>query len=418
MIITFSGPSGAGKSTLIAELLKTDIFKNKKVVVKEEDDFFVINIAKRVLGENIFTKYKDEWYFQKKHEGISYKVFKGVSKICYPLVVYLEFLLFYIYYEILFRDKLLITDRFVYDSEVSFRTLMNINGLVFTYLYDCFPRTYHSFLIMIDLDNAAVKRNKNNRPGANTSTKGFHENVLKLYEKIGAKHKLLVIDNNRNLKKSIEEIKSHIINKEKLLQIHEISLCGMDGAGKTTIATKICEYAEQLNIHCGVAHFVHNNVIYKLLLRFGLYENSEDIKETYKRKREHSLRERQKQTSFTRAFLRFADSYIQYIYYKIIFWNKLVIYDRYFYDYVVSFEYLTIPHRTLFNKLIPNVKNRFLILPNPLTSYKRKPERVKEFFIDNYKLYKKMARDLNMEIINTENKNPESAFQEVIKKLK
>ena len=417
MIISFSGSSGAGKSTIIAQILKSGIFKDKKVTVREEDSFVIIKLLKHVLGENIFSRYKEEWYFKKRYNDFFYKVFSVFSYIFYPVVVYLAFLVVYIKYGILFKKTVLIIDKFIYDHEVNFKTLIGVNNKFVDWLYNHFPRPYLSFLIDINLTNAVLIRNKHNIPGKITANKSFHKNVLTHFLKIAKKHNILLIDNNGDLKDTIKNINRHIINKEKFLNAKRIAICGLDGAGKTTIANMLAKYADSLNIKCKIVHFIHNNLLYKLLLSVGYYRFDGPKNLLFKMKREHSAREMVKKTPFIMAFLRFFDSYVQYLFYTIVDRNKLIIFDRYFYDYLVSFEYLNIKNRSFFSKLIPDIENKFLLQSQPMTYYRRKPERVKAFFIECHNIYLKVAKKQNIKVIDTEKKDPDSAFQEIMESI-
>ena len=141
-------------------------------------------------------------------------------------------------------------------------------------------------------------------------------------------------------------------------------------------------------------------------------KNSQDI--IYKKSRERSARERLKTTPFILAALRFLDSYIQYLFFLAINSGKLMVFDRYFYDYLVSFEYLNIRWRFFFSKMIPPVKYTFLFESTPMTSYVRKPESVKEFYIESHDIYLTLAKKKNIRIIKTDTKNPDEILQELI----
>lgn len=418
MIISFSGTSGSGKSAIIAQILKSGIFKGKKVIVRKEDSFITIKLLKYILGENIFSKYKEEKFFRRKYNDVFYKLFSSLAYLFYPIVVYFEFIIEYIRYQFLFKKSVLLADRFLYDYDVIFKNVLEIDNKFVQWLYNHSPRPYLSFLIDINLTTAFL-RNKNNIPGkitANTN-KLFHKNVLTHYHEIAKRHSLLIIDNNGDLKDAVMHIRAHIMNKEKLINVKKIALCGLDGVGKTTIANMLTQYADSLNIKSKVVHFYHQNLLFKLFRFLGFYRIDEPKDLLYRRSRERAARERLKTTPFIMAFLRFFDSYAQYLFYIFINEDKLIIFDRYFYDYLVSFEYLNIRSRSFFSKLIPSVDHKFLLNATPATASKRKPESVKEFFIECHKIYLKMAEEQNIKIINTDNKNPQTIMQELIESI-
>lgn len=417
MVISFSGTSGAGKSKIIAEIKKGKIFSGKKVVIKEEDSFITIRLLKFILGENIFSRYKEEKFFRRQYNGILYRLFSVFSYTFYPVCVYVEYLIEYIWYQMVLKDTILLADRFMYDYEVTFKNVVGIDNRFSRWLFNRAPRPYLSFLIDINLTLALLKRNKNNIPGKITANKAFHQSVILHYRKIAKEHSLLAVDNNGNLDDAVKSICGYITNKKKLLDAKRIAICGLDGTGKTTVANKLAEYANNLNVKCTVVHFYHENLLFKFLRLLGFLKVADTETMEYAKRRERSLRERSKTTPFVLAFLRFFDSYLQYLYSVVVNRDKLIIFDRFFYDYSVSFEYLKIPFRSVFIKLIPHIEQRFILESSPTISYKRKPESVKIFFEECHKIYLKVAQEQKIKIIKNENKKIDVVVQELIESI-
>lgn len=416
MIISFSGTSASGKSTIIAEIVKSNIFEDRKVIVREEDSFLIVRILKRVLGEDIFSKYKEEKFFRRKYNNIFSRTFSVLSYIFYPISVYIELLAEYIWYEKISKNTIVLADRFTYDYDVTFKEVLGISNKFVEWLYSHSPKPYLAFLVDIDL-KTALKRNKNNIPGKITADESFHKNVLARYCYLAKLHKLVVIDNSDKLETAVKEAGRYIVNKKKFEKIKRVAICGLDGSGKSTITAMLARYMDELGIESKVVHFYHQNLLYKLLRLIGFYQSNEPKDVLYRKSRERAERERVGKTTFIKAFLRFFDSYIQYLFFIVIHKDKVIFFDRFFYDYLVSFEYLNIKGRSIFKKFLPAVNNRILLDSMPEISYKRKPESVKEFFNESHDIYLKMAQEQDMKIVHIDNKKPEQVLNEVINNI-
>lgn len=403
MIVAFFGPSSSGKSTLLKEIKKKSFFSGKKTVLKREDDFITIFTLKRILGYKLFSDYKRVKFFEKKSTG-SLKIFSLLVHFFYPILVYLEFFFEYLYYEILFKKKILMRERYIYDYLVTFKDILKISNRLLDFFYKMFPKPSLLFFVSINKETA-MKRNKNNIPNKITAKESFQINVLKLYSEIAKAKNILTIDNNGPLKKSLEKIKFHICAQNKLLKIRSIAISGLDGSGKTALSRAICNYAAQLNVKCKVVHFYHDNMVYKFLKTLGFFKTSSDSipKEFIKRKK----------TSLW-AFLTWIDSYLQYLFAMIFFSKNLIIFDRYFYDYLITFKYHNVKGIQVFEKIIPPVGYKLLVACDPAVALKRKPENTVDFFVLGSKGYTQLAKTYNMKVIDSTSRTNEAIFKQFI----
>jgi len=413
MIIAFSGCSGSGKTTQLKKLKGWDYFKGKRVVVKDEDSFVLVRLAKIFFGEKRFTEYKDnKMSIDEDSSGTS--LFTSFTNFFYPVAVYLEYLIDYIIYEVLFKKKILLKDRYIYDYLVTFEHNLKLKRPLIRFLYLNFPLPYLLFYLDVDL-KTILERNKNNVKGKITSDENFHREVIAAYREIGTKKNLLVIKNN--VKGSAEEIKFHIKNKDKFTKVKRIVVTGLDGAGKTTLATNFTNYLSKLGISWKVAHFYHDNMLHKLLKKVGYYNKNETKEVIYERSRAHNIKVKAEGKPFVWGLLHYIDSYVQLIFFNIMYFNKFIIYDRYFYDFLVSFEFLRVPYREFFARLIIPVKNKFLLMCSPEVMFKRKPETTLEFATEHFDIYIKLVEKYGLTIIDSEKNRPKEVLAKLINEI-
>lgn len=393
MIIAIIGPSGSGKSLTIKHLRKLSVLKRPHL--KREDDFFIFNLFKNKSLVKIVESYKRAKLFRHKKER-NEQIFKVID-FFYPIVIFVEYLLLYIYYEIFFKEKILICERYAYDYYVTSKNILkNKYPAVTDLLLKC-PRPSMVFYLKVT-PNTAFKRSKNLVRGKITNCKAFYKRELDEYEKVMREKKAIFISSETPITNVIKEIKNVIATRNKLLNARRIIFIGMDGSGKTTTANNIVEYANQLGLRAIKAHFFHDNILFKFAKYTGLYHVANSL---------NDLRENQKRIRINPkrgniwALLHFIDSYIQYIFYEVLYNKYIIIYDRYFYDYLVSFKYHEVSLINLFEKIIPKQQFVFCFMASPYTAYKRKPENYLRYFIWMSKQYKKLSYDHKFIHINS-----------------
>lgn len=416
MIIAFCGHSGSGKTTIIYCIKKRFLLSKKRVSVGMEDHFLTVRLAKFLLGNEIFSKYKKKKFYRNPipAQNISDKIFSFTARFFYPFILYVDFLTEYIYYEVIFKEKILLRDRYIYDYIVTYENILGTQNTFIKHLFTHFPKPYLLFYIKINIATA-MKRNKNTAEGRLEGEKLFHQRIIDSYNSMATESGWITIENDRTLNISIEKISHFIDFKKQLAKIKKIAIIGLDGAGKTTLVQLLSEYINQFNIKSKIVHFYHENLLYKLLIRLGFYKVLKMDKGSYAKNRKYASKH--KNASFIMAFLRFVDSYIQFLF-SITYWsNRVIIFDRYFYDYLVSFEYLNVKWRSVFAKLIPSVDRVFLLISRPQIYYRRKPENTRDFFVQNHQIYKRLGKIYTVKIINTTYKTPKNILNEAIKAM-
>lgn len=417
MIISFSGTSGAGKTTIIKELEKALLLSGKKVIVKNEDDFFFINLFKKFFGNSAAANYNKKKLLDiepnlKENNSLSILI-----SVFYPLIVYIETLIEFLIFEVFNKQTVLLKDRFIYDYLVTIRYNLNINNRFYEFLFLHSPKPWLQFFVDIT-EETALKRNKNIVKGSKTMEHSFHFKVIESYRNIAKHRNLISVKNDDKLSDTISCIKTHIAVKQKLSRSKVITISGLDGVGKTTLISNLGRYLEQLNISYIVVHFYHDTVLYKILKKFGFFKQEKTNQAIYKANRKKSILTKQKGKPWIWALFSYIDAFIQYFFYKVFFGRRVIIFDRFFYDYIVTFEYLNIKGGSLFRKFIPKVKNSILLTCNPENIYKRKPENTLKFFKIVGQKYLDMAPYYGILVIDVGNLKQDEVLIEVIKVIK
>jgi hypothetical protein len=179
----------------------------------------------------------------------------------------------------------------------------------------------------------------------------------------------------------------------------------LDGAGKSTTVENLSGQLEKLNLPFKIVHFYYNNLLLKAIRKFKPHKDmsSESMQKSVK----HELKTREKGTkSALWAALILLDSRLQYHWQTVRHPRSLLVFDRFFPDYCVSFDFIGAPYNR--DKLLrhsPAVDKYFLLTGEPNILHDRKPEHTIEFFQQCHIKYEVLAKELDMEVIDTTRTN-------------
>ena len=147
IIISFSGIDGSGKTTL-ANMLKRHMVKYGICVrYRHEYDYFILKYLFKLFGK-------------KRVNSLRQKMFRGEITIIHriwPLAVYFDYILFYIYTRLMKHRSILIMDRNIIDHYLSFKHLGLMNK-IYEFLYRHAPKP--DLLIILTVKPEVAYRRK------------------------------------------------------------------------------------------------------------------------------------------------------------------------------------------------------------------------------------------------------------------
>ncbi len=200
-----------------------------------------------------------------------------------------------------------------------------------------------------------------------------------------------------------------------------IAFIGWDGTGKSTIRKMLMKRLENKFVLIEGLNFPLMNRIKKIILSIN-YFNKNNIEEKHREKKEYK--------SITDIFIAniwYSIVFIYYIYYfiKSKLTNKVLLFDRFVYDYYISLIYLkkNTNFISLLFRLIPKPNLVFFFKANPSTSYNRKKHdhnNEVEYYKEMKELYSEYLERNNIKhhIVNTENMEPNTVYSYIYKKIK
>ena len=200
-----------------------------------------------------------------------------------------------------------------------------------------------------------------------------------------------------------------------------IAFIGWDGTGKSTIRKMLMKRHENKFILIEGLNFPLMNRIKEIILSINYFKKN-NIEKKHREKKEYK-----NGTEIFIANIWYSIVFIYYIYYyvKSKLTNKILLFDRFIYDYYISLIYLkknTNFISTLF-RLIPKPNLVFFFKANPTTSYNRK----KHDHNNEVVYYKEMKilyheyllkNNIKPHVVNTENMEQDVIYSHIYKKIK
>lgn len=198
-----------------------------------------------------------------------------------------------------------------------------------------------------------------------------------------------------------------------------IAFMGNDGSGKTTVIKllekKLIEDGRKVIYVPGYDHLFLDR--FKRWYQKLTGANLDRLHRLY----DNTNKSKTNMLFYLWPYFVFIDCLCLWIRYRLQFW-KVVLFDRYFYDYVISFQHLGIktwPEEFLFLHL-PRPKNSFIIDVSAPIAYQRKKDTHKgglDYYKKQRTRYLWLAKRKNIPVINTDETTPEEIAKKIFNRL-
>lgn len=399
MIIAIAGNDGSGKSAIADELSKH--FNNNHTVTRvPEFTGPLINLFKR----------------KAKKESSSLEASPRKTSPIMPYLVWIDNIIGIILHKTVHRKSIVIMDRCMIDHLATWEELKLANNFInFLYL-KLSPKPHITFYIKVDPQNALSRRIAQN-DGRRPKSKEFYILKCKIYDSLITGLPIVTVDNNGSFSHSLKRIIKLSIIRNKLTHLKTIAISGLDGAGKTTTIVELSELLTQMNVKFRTIHFYYNYIIIKVLkcLKKPAIQSDEN-----RNKKSIATEQKHVQKGKSKLWVTFVilDAKIQYYFMRLISKNHVILFDRFFPDYLVSFDFLGIKYdRVKLLNSFPKPDKYYLQIADYEVLYKRKPEHTLDFFKVCHGKYLLLAKESNMLLLDSTSKNKNDILEDLVGNL-
>src|SRR5215211_2842044 len=150
MIIAFMGNDGSGKTTISRQIHKFFTDLGFETIYKHEYEYAIFGFLFKLIGKEKVEKSRNKMLYQNK---------KPVSYTLWPILVWFDLLMQYVYYRIFKRRSVILLDRYPYDQYLSFKYLGILTKFT-EWLYLHFPKP-DMHLVLTVSPEIAYERKKN-----------------------------------------------------------------------------------------------------------------------------------------------------------------------------------------------------------------------------------------------------------------
>ena len=201
MIIAFIGNDGSGKTTIAKET--TNFFKELgfETLYKHEYEYTFISFLFKLMGKDELQKSRTEMLVERK-KSLKYEI--------WPLLVWIDTYIGYLYFRLFKRGTMVILDRYAYDQYLSFRYLGNLRDFM-DWLYLNFPRPDISIVLAANAETAYKrKKETHNYPLI------FYKKQTEEYLSFARRLALPVIRTDEEIRKTISKVINTFISDRRI----------------------------------------------------------------------------------------------------------------------------------------------------------------------------------------------------------
>ena len=191
MIIAFMGNDGSGKTTVSWQIQKFFTGLGFETIYKHEYEYAILRSLFKLVRKEKIEKLRNEMLVQKK---------RSVSYTLWPILVWFDLLVQYVYYRIFKRRSVILLDRYPYDQYLSFKYLGILTKFT-EWLYLHFPKP-DMHLVLTVSPEIAYERKKDTHTYSICFYKKQTEEYLNLARILG----ISVINTNDNLQQTVIKV--------------------------------------------------------------------------------------------------------------------------------------------------------------------------------------------------------------------
>lgn len=164
------GHDGSGKTTMAQELIKFFNTLGFKAIYKHEYEYFILKYLLKIIDKRI----------QKEREKMIIERDKSFKFYIWPILVWIDFIIEYLYFKLFKRRDIIICDRYIYDHYISFKYLGYLTKIS-EWLYLHSPRPDIGIILWVN-PLIAYKRKIYEREVYSLS---FYKEVVRMYMQLG-----------------------------------------------------------------------------------------------------------------------------------------------------------------------------------------------------------------------------------------
>jgi|SRR5215216_660692 len=201
MIIAFMGNDGTGKTTISKQIREFFADIGFKTVYKHEYEYTILRFLFRLVGERKVEKSRNEMLVQKKRSAIN---------TLWPILVWFDLLLQYVYYSIFKRRAVIILDRYPYDQYLSFKYLGILTKFT-EWLYLHFPKAHMNLILTVSPEVAYERKKVTHGYSAH-----FYKKQTEEYLNLARILEIPVVNTNDDIRRTVNRVVTTLLHSSRV----------------------------------------------------------------------------------------------------------------------------------------------------------------------------------------------------------